>query len=265
MQVAGVSTDALPAEPPALFRMAADPVRWRLLLALSGTDRRVGELCATVGRPQNLVSYHLRKLRQDGVVISRQSSADGRDTYYALDLQRSAVLFTDAAAALHPGLVSAPTPGSPPGSRRRPVSVLFVCTGNSSRSQIAEALFNRAAEGLASAVSGGSHPKPVHPETVRVLAERGIEQSPLRSKHLSEFDARSFDHVVTLCDKAREVCPEFPGNPTARHWSLPDPASAVGGGAAVRAAFDDVAEEISIRTAFFLTSIHAMSTEGAST
>ncbi|HET9649622.1 MAG TPA: metalloregulator ArsR/SmtB family transcription factor, partial [Microlunatus sp.] len=113
-----------PAEPPLLFQVAADPVRWSLLHALSGTDLRIGELCTTVGRPQNLVSYHLRKLRESGLVSSRRSSADGRDTYYVLDLPRSAALFADASAALHPGLMLGLPPAHHQVLGRRPASVL---------------------------------------------------------------------------------------------------------------------------------------------
>jgi protein-tyrosine-phosphatase/DNA-binding transcriptional ArsR family regulator len=249
------------AEPPLLFQIGADPMRWSLLHALSGTDLRVGELCTTVGRPQNLVSYHLRKLRESGLVTSRRSSADARDTYYTLDLPHSAALFAAASAALHPGLAALPPAHHRvPGKRR--ASVLFVCTGNSSRSQIAEAMFNRSAEDLGHAVSAGSHPKPVHPETARVLAEHGIDARRLRSKHLGEFADGSFDYVVTLCDKVREVCPEFPASPTALHWSIPDPAAAEGE-TGVRAAFDDVAAELTTRIGFLIKSIQARFQEEA--
>jgi protein-tyrosine-phosphatase/DNA-binding transcriptional ArsR family regulator len=254
---------------PMLFRVAADPLRWALLQALAQSDRKVAELCTALGRPQNLVSYHLRRLREGGMVSSRRSSADARDTYYALDLARCAQLFADASASLHPGLPPA-TPRSEkalaaPG---RSVSVLFLCTGNSSRSQIAEALFNqalevnRAAGSLGRAASAGSHPKPIHPETIRVLAGYGIETAGLRSKHLSEFLDGGFDFVVTLCDKVREVCPEFAGHPEPIHWSIPDPVAAEDGPAR-RKAFDDVAAELSTRVGFLIKAIEATSLEGA--
>ncbi|MDQ0028713.1 arsenate reductase/protein-tyrosine-phosphatase family protein [Arthrobacter bambusae] len=247
---------------PLLFLVAADPLRWALLQALSRSDRRVVELCAAVGRPQNLVSYHLRRLRDSGLVTSRRSSADGRDTYYALDLPRCSVLFADASAALHPGLAAVPPPDAPFREGRRPVSVLFLCTGNSSRSQVAEALFNQEAGALGRAVSAGSHPKPVHPETARVLAERGIDATGMRSKQLGEFSEGRFDYVVTLCDKVREVCPEFPGSPAPIHWSIPDPAAAGDGGAA-RKAFDDVAAELTTRISYLIKTIETTATEGA--
>ena len=73
-------------------------------------------------------------------------------------------------------------------------------------------------------VSAGSHPKPLHPNAVRVMRDRGIDISRRRSKHSSEFADRRFDYVITLCDRVREVCPEFPGVPEPIHWSVPDPA-----------------------------------------
>src|SRR3954449_6539839 len=102
--------------PPRFLRLAGHPLRWRLLSELAYSDRRVGELCDLAGRPQSLVSYHLRQLRDGGLVSLRRSAADGRDTYYVLDLARCGELLAGAGVALHPGL--APTP-RPPGGRER--------------------------------------------------------------------------------------------------------------------------------------------------
>ena len=101
--------------------------------------------------------------------------------------------------------------------------MLFLCTGNSARSQIAEALAERLSDGAVSAASAGSHPKPLHPNAVRVMRERGIDLAGRRSKHLDEFAGQRFDYVISLCDRVREVCPEFPGGPALIHWSIPDP------------------------------------------
>jgi ArsR family transcriptional regulator, arsenate/arsenite/antimonite-responsive transcriptional repressor / arsenate reductase (thioredoxin) len=131
---------AQPAPPP-LARMAVDPLRWRLLRELSRSDRRVRELVALAGQPQSLVSYHLAQLRASGLVRARRSSFDGRDTYYHLDLARCAQSLAAAGAALHPGLrLDAAPPLMPTGGGRFRCTVLFLCTGNSARSQAAEAL-----------------------------------------------------------------------------------------------------------------------------
>jgi len=210
--------------PPSFLALVGHPLRWRLLAELAHSDRRVGELCALVDEPQSLVSYHLGRLRSEGIVVSRRSAADGRDAYYVVDLGRYRQLLSATAVALHPGLRVQPA-APPDWSRRGPhgVRVLFLCTGNSARSQIAEALAADLSGGAVHAVSAGSHPKPLHPNAVRVLAERGIDISDRESKHLERFTDEQFEYVVSLCDRVREVCPEFPGHPDGIHWSVPDP------------------------------------------
>jgi protein-tyrosine-phosphatase/DNA-binding transcriptional ArsR family regulator len=250
--VVATTSDGL--SPPAFLALAGHPVRWRLLRELSRSDRRVGELCELVGKPQSLVSYHLARLRSERVVSMRRSTADGRDSYYRVDLARCGELVAATGEALHPGL----RVGSPPPRRREPASrrprsrVLFLCTGNSGRSQIAEALAEQLSAGAVQAFSAGSHPKPLHPAAARVMRARGIDLAGRRSKHLSEFSAQRFDSVVSLCDRVREVCPEFPGHPELVHWSIPDPAreSAVEGEA--DAAFERTACELTERIAFLL-------------
>ena len=96
--------------PPRFLRLAGHPLRWRLLSELARSDLRVGELCALAGRRQSLVSYHLRQLRDGRLVSARRSAADGRDTYYVLDLARCGELLSSAGAALHPALASTSRP-----------------------------------------------------------------------------------------------------------------------------------------------------------
>ncbi|MFE7796971.1 ArsR family transcriptional regulator [Nocardia sp. NPDC057440] len=210
---------------PPFVHLAAHPLRWRLLNELSGSDYRVRELVTLVGEPQNLVSYHLRLLRNGGLVTTTRSSFDGRDSYYHLDLDRCAEVLVGAGAALHPALRLRTTPPAfdPPVAP----AVLFVCTGNSARSAIAEALLHHHAGGRVEVLSAGSSPKPsMHPNTVRVLREEfGIDISDQSPRHLDTLADRRFDAVITLCDKAREVCPEFGEDPRWIHWSIPDPAA----------------------------------------
>ncbi|WP_040779320.1 arsenate reductase/protein-tyrosine-phosphatase family protein [Nocardia pneumoniae] len=238
-----MASDRVPV--PLLMRMAAHPLRWALMTELAASDRRVRELVAAVGEPQNLVSYHLRLLRSAGLVTMRRSTFDGRDSYYHLDLTRCGTAFAEAAAALHPGL--APTAATSPD----PVggAVLFLCTGNSARSPMAEALLRRRSGGRVEVASAGSHPKPaLHPNTVRVMRERyDIDLSAHRTTALPEVAGRRFDYVITLCDKVREL-PRDHGPATTVHWSLPDPAAAAPDDEASYPEFCRVAEEIDVRS-----------------
>jgi ArsR family transcriptional regulator, arsenate/arsenite/antimonite-responsive transcriptional repressor / arsenate reductase (thioredoxin) len=217
------------AAPPAFVRLVAHPVRWSLLTTLADSDYRVRELVARLGQPQNLVSYHLRLLRSGGLVTATRSSFDGRDSYYHLDLDRCADALAETGAALHPVLREDTTPPTPPGGRQRSrhVAVLFVCTGNSARSPIAEALLRHHTADRVTVTSAGSRPKPhLHPNTVRVVGDQfGIDITGQQPRHLDTLANRRFDHVITLCDKAREVCPEFPHHPRRAHWSIADPAT----------------------------------------
>ena len=235
--------------PPVLFQLAGHPIRWRLLAELAASDRRVRELTAAVGEPQNLVSYHLRLLRSGGLVASHRSAFDGRDSYYGLDLEQHGPLFAATGAFT---ASDAPT--------TRPLRVLFLCTGNSSRSQIAEALVERLSDGAVRAWSAGSKPKTLHPNAVRVMAARGIDISRNETKSLDRFTEERFDLVITLCDKVREVCPEFPDTPDALHWSVPDPALAPGRDDETYAVFERTAVDLEARITFLL---HRLGVGGA--
>ncbi|MFI6559470.1 ArsR family transcriptional regulator [Streptomyces sp. NPDC050534] len=240
---------------PPFVHLAAHPVRWRLLTALADSDRRVRELVTLVGESQNLVSYHLRLLRDGGLVTATRSSFDGRDSYYRLDLDRCARALSDTGTALHPGLRTEPAPPPPLTTTRSGVpSVLFLCTGNSARSPIAEALLRHRGGGRVEVASAGSRPKSaLHPNAVRVLRdEYGIDVGDRRPRHLNTLLEQRFDHVITLCDKVREVCPEFP-HPTRRaHWSTPDPAAAGGSDRTSRPAFGRTAGDIDTRIRYLL-------------
>lgn len=237
-------------------------MRWQLLGELARSDRQVRELTAMVGQRQSLTSYHLGQLRAGGLVTMRRSSADGRDTYCSLNLAVYRERLAESGAALHPGLRLVPAPLTPemsgPGRRpaqspvRSPVRVLFLCTGNSARSQMAEAILKRQSGSRIEAASAGSHPKELHPDAVRVMRERGLDISGARSKHLGEFVEQRFDYVISLCDRVREVCPEFPGPPAMVHWSMPDPAAEAAADQDTYPAFVRTADELNTRIQFLL-------------
>ena len=142
-------------------------------------------------------------------------------------------------------------PNEPPA----PVRILVLCTGNSCRSILAEALFRELGGDRVAVESAGSHPAGrVDPRTLRVLDEAGLDHGWARSKSMTESLGQPFDHVVTVCDDAAEECPVFPGPAVRTHWSIPDPVGASGTGEqqldVYRATLADLRERI---TAFLAT------------
>ena len=251
-----------------MVRLLADPVRWLLVRELASGDRRVRELTTAAGQPQNLVSYHLRQLRAGGLVTARRSSFDRRDTYYSLDLDGCARELAGAASLLHPGLhpglafppaVGAAEAGAPGTARR----VLFVCTGNSGRSPMAEALLRHRAGTRVRAASAGTRPRALHPDAVAVMRDRyGVDIAGHRPVHVETAGRERFDYVISLCDKAREACPEFPGRPGRVHWSLPDPAAGEGGLAGYPA-FERTAAELDKRIRWLIPALDRPETGAA--
>ena len=192
--------------PPSFVRLAGHPLRWRLLSELGRSDRRVRELCALIGRPQSLVSYHLGRLRDQGLVSMRRSSADRRDVYYNLDLALCAQSLSASGGALHPGLQLARSSSS---------------------------------EGRGASA-------------VRALREHGIDIAGRRAKPLGEFIQQHWEYVLSLCDRVREVCPEFPARPDLSHWSIPDPARAGETDAQTYPAFHRTTTELATHIPFLL-------------
>jgi arsenate reductase len=129
----------------------------------------------------------------------------------------------------------------------RPIRVLFVCTHNSARSQIAEALLAEYGGADFEVASAGTEVTRVNPYAVRVLADLGIDWSGARSKAITEFLDQRFDYVITVCDRARETCPVFPGSENTLHWGLDDPSEVEGTDAERLAAFRRTQLEISTR------------------
>ena len=134
-----------------------------------------------------------------------------------------------------------------------PIRVLFVCTGNSARSIMAEALLRQHGGDRFDVHSAGTVPRGVNPLTLRVLEEAGIDPSGARSKSVNEYLDQTFDYVVTVCDAARQVCPVFPGVHASLHWGYEDPAEAEGTEAERLAVFRKVFIQIGERVRQFAT------------
>ena len=122
-------------------------------------------------------------------------------------------------------------------TRKQPIRVLFVCTGNSARSLMAEALLRQRGGADFEVFSAGTEPRGINPLTLRVLDEAGIPADGLRSKSVSDYLDGTFDYVVTVCDDARQVCPVFPGVHESLHWGYDDPAAVEGSEEVQLAAF----------------------------
>ena len=245
------------ARPPIVIRLLAHDLRWQLVSALARSDRRAQELVAILGQPANLVSYHLNKLRQAKLVRNRHSAADHRAIYFSLDLPMVQSLFAQAGQALHPAVGEtngAPRTGTqnlPAQPSQPPTRILFLCTHNSARSQMAEAIVRHVSKGGVEVFSAGTEPSELHPMAIEVMEARGIPIRSQHSKHLSQFLDQQFDYIITTCDIAREACPTFPGDPEQIHWSFADPAAVPGTEARLRA-FKKVATELTTRINYLL-------------
>jgi arsenate reductase (thioredoxin) len=137
-----------------------------------------------------------------------------------------------------------------------PIRILVLCTGNSCRSIMAEALFRELGGERVAVESAGSRPEgAVNPRTIRVLDEAGIDHAGARSKSMTEFVDREFDHVLTVCDDAAEACPVFPGPAIRTHWSIPDPARAAGTDDEVLAVYRATLADLRQRIAAFLATL----------
>lgn len=217
------------------LKLIADETRWRILRALRASDRQVGELVTQTGLPQNLISYHLGVLRQAGLVQQHRSDADGRATYYGVNLGELAARYRQIGADL--AIPAAITPTDLPRC-----TVVFLCRANSARSQIAEGWLRTLTGGRITVRSGGTQPAQLHPMATQVMAEAGIDIGHQQAKSIDALANLVPDVVVTVCDIAREECVLWPDVGDRLHWSIPDPVAA---GAEERlAAFRTVRDEL---------------------
>lgn len=134
-----------------------------------------------------------------------------------------------------------------------PIRVLFLCTGNSARSQMAEGLLRSLGRSDFEVYSAGTDPKGLHPLAVQVMRESGIDITGQQSKSLDRFRGQSFDYIITVCDRARDHCPTFPGDNQRVHWGFADPAAVTGSEAARIAAFRRTRTEIAERLRLWVT------------
>jgi len=231
---------------PRFLQLLAHNLRWQILQALSHSDLRVQELSSITRQPQNLVSYHLARLLQAGLLREHRSIADGREVYYSLDITHLEHLFLASGRALHPslgatrGVSDVPPPTGP-------LRVLFLCTHNSARSQMAEGLMNRRGQGWVKASSAGFEPTQVHPLTIQVMDELGLDTAEQYAKPLALYQGQEFDALVTVCDRSRPAASAFPSARDRLHWSLADPVEAQGGHDQQLALFRSVADVLDSR------------------
>lgn len=241
-------------QPPGILKLVAHDVRWAVVRELGRSDYRVQELVERLQLPQNLLSYHLRKLREGRLVTERRSSADEREVYYHLDLEQFQANYLAAGSLVHPTVtvLTEPPPLQEMPSPR--VRVLFLCTENSARSQMAEALLRHLSHGSVEAYSAGNRrAQQIHPLARRVMEERGIDMSQAVPKDVGQFLGQHFDAIVTVCDRIVESCPTFPDDPERVHWSFLDPATIQGTEAEQLHAFEQTALQLATRIRLFLT------------
>ena len=231
----------------------ADLARVRLLVAL----RRLGLDPADAGRLARVCVERGSMNTDLASLIARQRAAISaqRDELDLLEVELIDLEETLAAAGRRKGGAAMPD---------RPIRVLFVCTGNAARSQMAEALLGRLGGDAFHVRSAGTEPRGVDPDTNRTLAESGIDWSRARSKSVSEFIDEPWDYVITVCDRARQTCPVFPGVHESFHWGLDDPALVTGVDGERLAAFRRTIMELTVRLRPFIEVARRSGTEDAS-
>ncbi|MBZ0286065.1 MAG: arsenate reductase ArsC, partial [Anaerolineae bacterium] len=161
-------------------------------------------------------------------------------------------LFLEAGQALHPAIGFA-LPAFDP-TRLLPQRILFICTHNSARSQMAEGLLRHLSQGRLEVFSAGSHPTAVHPDAIRTLDQMGIDIRGQQSRSVDAFIEQPFDTIITVCDKAREVCPAFPGSGQKLHCGFPVPV-VIADDQARAEAFSATAQRLKSRMEYFLTTL----------
>jgi protein-tyrosine-phosphatase len=232
-----------PARRPNGYRDYSDSDLGRLTLVL--TLRRLGL------RPE-AAGEIARRCFEGGAITVELEAVVARQREAIVEQREALVRLEAELADLETTISAAGPPRRGRDVHDRPISVLFVCNGNSARSQIAEALLDRFGGPDFEALSAGTQPKALHPLAVRILAEIGIDWSAARAKPVERFLDRRLDYVITLSDSAREACPTLPGPHSSLHWHLDDPAAIEGSEEARLDAFRATRSELSIRLRPFI-------------
>ncbi len=223
-----------------ILRLLADETRWRVLCMLRQSDHQVGELVEQLALPQNLISYHLGILKQAGLVQVHRSEADARSQYYGLDLAAMAAAHQQIGATLQ-------LPMSKPDPQPSEQLVFFLCTGNSARSQMAEGWLRQLSSGTIPVRSAGTQPRTLHPLAINVMAEAGVDIGHQYAKDIQSLQDLHPTVVVTVCDRARELCAQHVTAPMQIHWSIPDPARFDGSETDRMAVFRTVRDDLRTR------------------
>lgn len=243
----------------AMFEALAQPTRldaFRLLMRYAPFGLNAGDVARLLAVPHNTMSTHLAQLERAGLVASRR---EGRSIIYVAKTGRAAavleLLLSELPAQADEGAGFPRLRPGEPAERR--YNVLLVCSHNSARSIMAEAVLNREGRGRFRAFSAGSVPRGVpHRMALDLLRSLGYTTDDLRSKSWDEFAGRAvepMDFVITVCDAAAgESCPVFPGHPLTAHWGLADPAASGGTETELRAAFISTYRQIAARMSAFV-------------
>jgi thioredoxin type arsenate reductase len=242
------------ANPPLLLDLLGNEIRWKLVSALVRSDFSVSELQRKVRGKQNLVSYHLSRLKKAKLVQEKTSIADSRETYYSINMPRLQQLFFSIGENLHPALDPNRKEGAMTNGNKR-ARVLFLCTHNSARSQMAEGILRAKGGDKVEVHSAGTEATRVNPFAIKAMDKLGIDIRQHTSKTMDQFLKQKFDYVITVCDRAKDSCPVFPGAPENIHWSFPDPSEVEGSDEKKLAAFQDVATGLSQRINYLLMQI----------